>query len=50
MAYHMLIRGGLDARRIERIEGYADRRPKDPNDPSAARNRRIELLIRAPMP
>ena len=36
MAYHMLIRGGLDARRIEQIEGYADRRPKDPNDPLAA--------------
>ncbi|HEY0331530.1 MAG TPA: MotB family protein [Rhodopseudomonas sp.] len=50
MAYYMLIRGGLDARRIERIEGYADRRPKDPNDPSAAPNRRIELLIRAPTP
>ena len=50
MTYHMLIRGGLDARRIERIEGYADRRPKLPNDPSAPQNRRIELLIRAPMP
>jgi chemotaxis protein MotB len=49
MAYHMLIRGGLDAQRIERIEGYADRRPKTPNDPSAAQNRRIELLIRAPL-
>ncbi len=50
MAYHMLIRGGLDARRIERIEGYADRRLKNPDDPSAAQNRRIELLIRAPLP
>jgi chemotaxis protein MotB len=50
MAYHMLIRGGLDARRVEHIEGYADRRPKNPNDPSAAQNRRIELLIRAPQP
>ena len=50
MAYHMLIRGGLDARRIEHIEGYADRRPKNPNDPSAAQNRRIELLIRTPLP
>ena len=50
MAYHMLIRGGLDARRIERIEGYADRRLKDPNDPLAAPNRRIELVIRAPTP
>jgi chemotaxis protein MotB len=50
MAYHMLVRGGLDAQRIERIEGYADRRPKDPNDGSAAQNRRIELLIRTPTP
>jgi chemotaxis protein MotB len=50
MAYHMLIRGGLDARRIERIEGYAERRPKLPNDPAAPQNRRIELLIRAPAP
>jgi chemotaxis protein MotB len=50
MAYYMLIRGGLDAGRIEHIEGYADRRPKKPNDPSAAQNRRIELLIRAPLP
>lgn len=50
MAYHMLIRGGLDARRIDRIEGYADRRPKDPGDPLAAPNRRIELVIRAPTP
>lgn len=50
MAYHMLIRGGLDAKRVERIEGYADRRPKLPNDPSAAQNRRIELLIRASTP
>jgi chemotaxis protein MotB len=50
MAYYMLIRGGLDAGRIEHIEGYADRRPKNPSDPSAAQNRRIELLIRAPLP
>jgi chemotaxis protein MotB len=50
MAHYMLIRGGLDARRIEHIEGFADRRPKNPNDPSAAENRRIELLIRAPLP
>lgn len=50
MAYHMLIRGGLDARRVDRIEGYADRRPKDPSDPLAAPNRRIELVIRTPAP
>lgn len=47
MAYHMLVRGGLDAARVERIEGYADRRPKNQNDPLAAQNRRIEILIRA---
>jgi chemotaxis protein MotB len=50
MAYYMLIRGGLDAQRIEHVEGYADRRPKNPSDPAAAQNRRIELLIRAPLP
>ncbi|MEW6645323.1 MAG: MotB family protein [Pseudomonadota bacterium] len=50
MAQYMLIRGGLDARRIEHIEGFADRRPKNPNDPSAAENRRIDLLIRASQP
>lgn len=48
MAYHMLVRGGLDAARVERIEGYADRRLKDQSDPLAAQNRRIEILIRAP--
>lgn len=51
MAYYMLVRGGLDARRVERIEGYADRRPKVPSDPSSAPNRRIELLlVRAQQP
>lgn len=50
MAHYMLLRGGLDTRRIEHIEGFADRRPKNPNDPSAAENRRIDLLIRAPQP
>jgi chemotaxis protein MotB len=49
MAHYMLIRGGLDAGRIEHIEGFADRRPKNPGDPTAAENRRIELLIRAPL-
>ncbi|MET0705539.1 MAG: MotB family protein [Tardiphaga sp.] len=48
MAYHMLVRGGLDAARVERIEGYADRRLKNQGDPLAAQNRRIELLIRVP--
>jgi chemotaxis protein MotB len=46
MAYHMLIRGGLPEARIERVEGYADRQPRLPNDPAAAQNRRIEILLR----
>jgi chemotaxis protein MotB len=50
MAYYMLIRSGVDAQRIEHVEGYADRRPKLPNDPAAAQNRRIEILIRETRP
>ncbi|WP_453955151.1 MotB family protein [Bradyrhizobium sp. USDA 377] len=46
MAYYMLVRSGVDALRIEHVEGYADRRPKLPSDPAAAQNRRIEILIR----
>ena len=30
MAYYMLVRSGIDAQRIEHVEGYADRRPKLP--------------------
>ncbi|WP_339031225.1 MotB family protein [Bradyrhizobium symbiodeficiens] len=50
MAYYMLVRSGVDALRIEHVEGYADRRPKLPNDPAAAQNRRIEILIREKRP
>jgi chemotaxis protein MotB len=46
MAYYMLVRGGLPEKRVERIEGYADRRLKLPNSPTAAENRRIEILLR----
>jgi chemotaxis protein MotB len=46
MAYHMLVRGGIAPQRIERIEGYADRRPKQTDDPLAAQNRRIEILVK----
>jgi chemotaxis protein MotB len=45
MAYHMLVRGGLDETRVERIEGYADRDLKLPDDPDAAENRRIDILV-----
>lgn len=47
MAYYMLTRGGLDAKRILRVEGYADRDPKIPGDPFAAQNRRIDIFLKA---
>jgi chemotaxis protein MotB len=46
MASYMLVRGGLDEARIERIEGHADRQPRIAADPKAAENRRIEILLR----
>jgi chemotaxis protein MotB len=50
MAYYMLVRGGLAEKRVERIEGYADRRLKTPDKPEAAENRRIEILLRKEKP
>ncbi len=44
-AYYMLVKGGLDEKRIVRVEGYADRVPKMPADPLAPGNRRIEVLL-----
>jgi chemotaxis protein MotB len=46
MAQFMLMRGGLDASRLERIEAYADRKPVNAAKPEAAENRRIEILLR----
>ncbi|WP_232631144.1 MotB family protein [Methylobacterium sp. Leaf118] len=46
MASYMLVRGGVDEARVERIEGYADRQPRVAADPKAAENRRIEILLR----
>ena len=46
MASYMLVRGGVEDARLERIEGYADRLPRNPTDPKAAENRRIEILLR----
>ena len=46
MAYHMLVRGGAAPARIVRIEGHADRRLKKADDPLAAQNRRIEILLK----
>jgi len=48
MAYYMLVRGGIDEKRVSKIEGFADRDPKDVNDPQAAINRRIEVILREP--
>ena len=42
----MLMPGKLDERRIERVEGHADRALRNTADPLAAENRRIEILLR----
>jgi chemotaxis protein MotB len=46
LANYMLLRGGLSPVRVKRISGYADRQLKAPNDPEAAINRRIEILVK----
>lgn len=48
MAYYMLVRGGLDAARVLRVEGYADRQPRNSDDPNAAENRRIDIFLKTP--
>ena len=50
MAYVMLARGGVDEKRFERIEGHADRSLRVAQDPEAAQNRRIEILLRKQTP
>lgn len=50
ISYHMLLRGGVDAQRVVAIEGRADRDLKIPDDPTAAQNRRIDILIKANQP
>jgi len=47
MAYYMLVRGGFAEDRILRVEGHADRLLKTAEDPFAAQNRRIEILLSA---
>jgi chemotaxis protein MotB len=46
MALYMLARGGVPMKRFERVEGYADRNLKHPEDPNAASNRRIEIFLK----
>lgn len=48
MAYYMLVRGGLQDPRVNNIEGFADRSLKNPADPFAAENRRIEIVLKVP--
>lgn len=50
MAYYMLIRAGVDETSVERIEGYADRDLKYPDEPESAGNRRIEILLKVAQP
>jgi chemotaxis protein MotB len=50
MAYYMLTRAGVGEAAIERIEGYADRNPKNRSDPEAPENRRIEILLKVDAP
>ena len=45
MALYMLSRGGVTKDRFERVEGYADRHLKNPSDPLAANNRRVEIYL-----
>ena len=44
-AYYMLIRAGLDEKRVTQVTGFADRELKVAADPNADVNRRIELLL-----
>ena len=46
-AYYMLVRGGLDKSRVVQISGFADRHLLLPDQPFAAANRRIEILVKA---
>jgi chemotaxis protein MotB len=46
MAYYMLVRGGVDQKRIVRIDGNADRQLKTPGKPFADENRRIEIFLK----
>lgn len=45
VARYMLVRGGLDDARIQRVEGVADREPLNAGNPLATENRRIEFFI-----
>ncbi|KQV68361.1 MotB family protein [Rhizobium sp. Root1220] len=46
-AYYMMVRGGLDEKRVSQVSGFADRKLKDQAEPFSAKNRRIEILVQA---
>ena len=48
MAYYMLVRGGMEERKVEKISGQADMKLKLPDDPFAPGNRRIEVFLKLP--
>ncbi|WP_181704777.1 MotB family protein [Chthonobacter rhizosphaerae] len=50
MAAYMLVRGGVAETQIDHVEGHADRKLRRPEDPGAAENRRIEILVRPNAP
>jgi chemotaxis protein MotB len=41
----MLVRSGIDEKRIVSVAGKADRELRNPEDPFAPENRRIDILI-----
>ena len=45
---YTLVRGGLQASRVEKVVGYADRHLKLPKEPYSPLNRRIEIFLRPP--
>jgi chemotaxis protein MotB len=46
IALYMLTRAGVNEKRIEKVEGYADHSLKNTSDPNGSENRRIEILLR----
>jgi chemotaxis protein MotB len=46
MASYILMHGGLDEKKILKIEGYGSSEPLDASDPMADANRRVEFLLR----
>ena len=50
MAYYMLVRGGIDEKRVRARRGPRRSQLRVADDPEAAQNRRIEILLRKAKP